>query len=116
MIDVLTYICNKIWKTREWPTTLTHAHRNATCNCVKTAEPSALSAIIVRSGSHAKEIIAEEQSGFRAGRSTTDKLFNLRITCKKYLKNHHNLCHVFIMRLQEESRQGKALSLMSKYE
>ena len=31
----------------------------------------------------AEEIIAEEQVGFRAGRSTTGKSFNLRILCEK---------------------------------
>ena len=29
------------------------------------------------------EIIAEEQAGFRAGRGTTEQIFNLRILCKK---------------------------------
>ena len=31
----------------------------------------------------AEEIIAEEQAGFRAGRSTTEQIFNLRILCEK---------------------------------
>ena len=35
----------------------------------------------------AKKIIAEEQTGFRAGRSTTEQLFNLRILCEKYLQH-----------------------------
>ena len=34
----------------------------------------------------AEEIIVEEQAGFRAGRSTTEQIFNLRILCEKYLK------------------------------
>ena len=40
---------------------------------------------------HAEEIIAEEQAGFRAGRSTTEQIFNLRILCEKYLQHQQNL-------------------------
>ena len=40
------------------------------------------------------EIIAEEQAGFRAGRSTTEQIFNLQILCEKYLQQ--DLYHVFI--------------------
>ena len=44
----------------------------------------------------AEEIIAEEQAGFRAGRSTTEQIFNLRILCEKYLQHQQNLNHDFI--------------------
>ena len=33
---------------------------------------------------------------FRAGRSTTEQIFNLRIPCEKYLQHQQNLYHVFI--------------------
>ena len=36
---------------------------------------------------HAREIIAEEQAGFRDSRSTTEQIFILRILCEKYLQN-----------------------------
>ena len=42
------------------------------------------------------KIMAEEQAGFRAGRSTTEQIFNLRILCEKYLQNQQDLYHVFI--------------------
>ena len=42
------------------------------------------------------KIIAEEQAGFRAGRSTTEQIFNLRILCEKYFKHQQNFYHVFI--------------------
>ena len=42
------------------------------------------------------EFIAEEQAGFRAGRSTTEQIFNLRILRKKYLQHQQDLYHVFI--------------------
>ena len=38
----------------------------------------------------------EEQAGFRAGRSTTKQIFNLRILCEKYLQHQQYLYHVFI--------------------
>ena len=44
----------------------------------------------------AEKIIAEEQAGYRAGRSTTEEIFNLRILCEKYLKQQQVLYHVFI--------------------
>ena len=41
-------------------------------------------------------IIAEEQAGFRARRSITEQIFNLRILCEKYLQHQHDLYRVFI--------------------
>ena len=43
-----------------------------------------------------EKFIAEEQAGFRAGRSTTEQTFNLRIHCEKYLQHRQDLYHVFI--------------------
>ena len=42
------------------------------------------------------EIIAEEHAGFRAGRSTTEHIFNLRILFGKYLQHQQDLYHAFI--------------------
>ena len=44
----------------------------------------------------AEEIIVEEQAGFRAGRSTTEQIFKIRILCEKYFKHQQDLYHVFI--------------------
>ena len=44
----------------------------------------------------AEEIIAEEQAGFRAGRSTREQIFNLRILCEKYLQHQQNLYYAFM--------------------
>ena len=44
----------------------------------------------------AEKIISEEQAGFRAGRSTTEQIFNLRILCEKYIQHQQDLYHVFI--------------------
>ena len=46
MIDTLTSIYNKIWKTGEWPTTWT---QSLVISCARTTEPLALLAILVSS-------------------------------------------------------------------
>ena len=43
-----------------------------------------------------EKIIAEEQTGFRAGRSTIVRIFNVRMLCEKYLQHQQDLYHVFI--------------------
>ena len=55
-----------------------------------------LKVILNRLKPQAEEIIAKEQAGFRAGRSTTEQIFNLRILCGKYLQHQQNLYHVVI--------------------
>ena len=44
----------------------------------------------------AEKIIAEQQAGFRAKRSTTEQIFNLRILCGKYFQHQQDLYNVFI--------------------
>ena len=46
-----------------------------------------LKIILNRLQPQAEEIIAEEQAGFRAGKSTTEQILNLRILCEKYLEH-----------------------------
>ena len=55
-----------------------------------------LKIILNKLKSQAEKIIAEEQAGFRTGRSTTGQIFNLRILCEKYRQHRKDLCHVFI--------------------
>ena len=55
-----------------------------------------LKIILNRLQQQAEEVIAAEQAGFRAGRSTTEQIFNLKILCEKYLQHQQNLYHVFI--------------------
>ena len=110
MIDILTSICNRIWNTGEWPTTwsqslvitlpkkgnlqLCQSYRTISLN----SHPSKvmLKIILNRLQPQAEEIIAEEQADFRAGRSTKEQIFSLRILCEKYLQHQQNLYHVFI--------------------
>ena len=110
MIDVLTEISNRIWRTGEWPTPWTQSliitlpkkgnlqlcQNYRTFSLISLSSKVMLKVILNRLKPQAEEIIAEEQAGFRAGRSTTEQIFNLRILCKKYLQHQQNLYHVFI--------------------
>ena len=109
MIDILTSICNKIWKTGEWPTTWTQSlvitlpkkdnlqlcQNYRTISLISHPSKVMLKIIVNRLQPQAEEIIAEEQAGFRAGKSTTEQIFNLRIS-ETYLQHQQNLYHVFI--------------------
>ena len=55
-----------------------------------------LKIILSRLEPRTEKIIAEEQAGFRAGRSTTEQIFNLCFLCEKYLQHYQDLYHVFI--------------------
>ena len=110
MISALTIICNNIWETGEWPTpwtksmiiTLPKKENLKICNNYRTisliSHPSKvmLKVLLNRLKPQAEEIIAEEQAGFRTGRSTTEQIFNLRIICEKYIQQQQDLYHVYI--------------------
>ena len=55
-----------------------------------------LKIILNRLKPRAEKINAEEQAGFRAGRSTTEQIFNPCILSEKYLQHQQDLYHVFI--------------------
>ena len=67
-----------------------------TISLINNPSKDMLKIILNRLKPQAEKIIAEEQKGFRAGRSTTEQIFNLRILCKKYPQHQQNLYHVFI--------------------
>ena len=62
----------------------------------KSAGVNNIPAELIRLKPQAEKIIAEEQAGFRTGRSTTEQTFNPRILCEKYLQHQQDLYHVFI--------------------
>ena len=100
MIDVLTKICNRIWKTGECPTPWTQSliitlpekgnlqlcQNYRTISLISHSSKVMLKIILKRLKPQAEEIFAEEQAGFRAERSTTEQIFNLRILYEKYLQ------------------------------
>ena len=101
VITALKTICGSIWQTGEWPTpwtqslviTLPKKGNLQQCQNYRTisliSHPSKvmLKTILNRLKPQAEKIIAEEQVGFRAGRSITEQIFNLRILCEKYLQH-----------------------------
>ncbi|XP_072181237.1 uncharacterized protein [Diadema setosum] len=44
----------------------------------------------------ADELLAEEQAGFRAGRSTVEQIFNCRVLIEKHLQHQRDVFHNFI--------------------
>ena len=110
MDNTLTTICNKIWKTGEWPITWTQSlvftlpkkgnlqlcQNYRTISLISHPSKVMLKIILNRLQPQAEEIIAEEQAGFRAGMSPTEQIISLRILGEKYLQHQQNLYHVFI--------------------
>ena len=110
MISALLTICNKVWQTGEWPTTWTQSliitlpkkgnlqlcQNYRTISLISHPSKVMLKILLNRLKPQAEWIIAEEQAGFRAGRSTTEQIFNLRIICERYLQHQQDLYHVFV--------------------
>ena len=108
-ITALTPICNRIWQMGEWPSpwtqslviTLPRKGNLQQCQNYRTisliSHPNKVTLKIIPSRLKplTEKIIAEEQEGVRAGRSTTEHCFNLRILCEKYLQHEQDLFHVF---------------------
>ena len=109
VITALTTICNKIGQTGEWPTSwtqfliITLSKKGNLQQCQNYRKSSLIShrnkvmlkIILNRLKPQAEKIIAEEQAGFTAARSTAEQIFNLRILREKYLQHQKDLCHVF---------------------
>ena len=95
MIDVLTELCDRIWGTGEWPTPLTQSliitlpkkgnlqlfQNYKIISLLSHLSKVMLKVIFNRPKPQAEELIAEEQAVIRAGRSTTEQIFNLKILC-----------------------------------
>ena len=109
-ITAPTTICDKIWQTGKWPIPLTQSlvitlpkegnlqqcQNYQMISLISHPSKVMLRIILNRLKPQAEKIIVEEQAGFRAGRSTTEQIFNLRMLCEKYLQQRQDLYHVFI--------------------
>ena len=109
-IDFLTRICNNIWQTGEWPSAWTTSlvitlpkkgniqlcQNYHTISLISHASKVMLKVILNRLKPEAENIIAEEQAGFRVGRSTTEQILNLRVLCEKYQQHQRDIYHIFI--------------------
>ena len=110
MIDILHTLCNRIWKTGQWPKQWTQSlvitipkkgnlqlcKNYRTISLISHPSKVMLKIILNRLKPMAENIIAEEQAGFRPGRSTIEQIFNLRILMEKYKDHQQDLYHVFI--------------------
>ena len=106
MINVLTEISNTIWNTGEWYTPwpqsliirlrkkgnlqLCRNYRSISLN--SHSSKVMLKVSFNRLKPQAEKIIVEEQAGFRAERSTTEQIFNLRIFSVKRTSNISRNC------------------------
>ena len=91
VITALTTIYNKIWQAGEWPTSWTQSlvitfpkeghlqqcQNYQTISLISHPSKVMLKTILNRLKPQVEKIIAEEQAGFRADRSTTEQIFNL---------------------------------------
>ena len=110
MIDILHVICSKIWQTGNWLTQWTQSliitlpkkgnlkmcQNHRTISLISHPSKVMLKILLNRLQPQAEEIIAEEQAGFRVGRSPTEQIFNLRVVMEKYQQHQQDLYHVFI--------------------
>ncbi|GFS17809.1 endonuclease-reverse transcriptase [Elysia marginata] len=117
--NILTALCQRIWNEKKCPTEWTKSlvvslpkkGNLRLCNNYRTisliSHPSKvmLRVILNRLEPKAEEILAEEQAGFRAGRSTVEQIFNCRILIEKHMQHQRDLFHNFI---DFKSTQGVA--------
>ena len=110
MIDALAIICSKVRKLGEWPTTWTQSliitfpkkgnlqlcQNYLTISLISHPSKVMLKVIPTRLKPLAENIIAEEKAGFRAGKSTTEQISNVRILCEKNLQHQQDSYHAFI--------------------
>ena len=129
VVTALTTICNKIGQTGEWPTPWTQSlvitlpkkgdlqqcQNYRTISFISHPSKVMLKITLNRLKPQAEKIIAEEQAGFKAGRSTTEQIFNPRILCEKYLQHQQDLYHVFID-FKKTFRQGLTCSIVVNHE
>ena len=131
VITARTTICDKIWQTWKWPTpwsqslvitlpkkgNLQQCQDYRTISLISHTSKVMLKIILNRLQPQAEKIIAEEQAGFRTGRSTTEQIFNLRILCEKYLQHQQDLYHVFIdfMKVFDRVWHAALWATMKKY-
>ena len=66
------------------------------CRLISHASKIMLRVVLNRLKKEAEEHLAEEQAGFRAGRSTVEQIFSCRIMMEKHLQHQRDLYHNFI--------------------
>ena len=111
---VYMYVQNRqqhiLWQTGEWPSAWTTSlvitlqkkgniqlcQNCRTISLISHASKVMLKVLLNRLKPQAENTIAEEQAGFRVGRSTTEQIFNLRVMCEKCQRHQRDIYHIFI--------------------
>mgnify|MGYP006273469667 CR=1 FL=1 len=110
LATVITSLCQKIWATKQWPVEWTQSliiplpkkgnlrqcQNYRTISLISHTSKIMLRVILNRLKKEAEEHLAEEQAGFRAGRSTVEQIFSCRILMEKHLQHQRDLLHNFI--------------------
>ena len=110
MIKALTIICQRIWTSKEWPKQWTQSiivplpkkgdlkkcQNYRTISLISHPSKVMLRIALNRLKPQAEEILAEEQAGFRAGRSTVEQIFNIQLLIEKHLQHQMQLYNNFI--------------------
>ena len=110
LVTIVTALCQKIWEKKQWPIEWTRSliiplpkkgnlrqcQNYRTISLISHTSKIMLRVILNRLKKEAEEHLAEEQAGFRAGRSTVEQIFNCRIMMEKHLQHQKDLFHNFI--------------------
>lgn len=110
MIDALHKICNAIWTSGKWPKqwcqsivipipkkgNLKKCTNYRTISLISHPSKVMLRVLLNRLTPHVEELLGDEQAGFRAGRSTVEQIFNIRVIAEKYQNHHSPVFHNFI--------------------
>ena len=110
LVTVITTLCQKIWETKQWPEEWTRSliiplpkkgnlrqcGNYRTISLINHTSKIMLRVILNRLKKEAEEHLAEEQAGFRPGRSTVEQIFNCHIMMEKHLQHQKELFHNFI--------------------
>ena len=110
LTGILTKLCQKIWETKQWPKQWTQSlvlplpkkgnlrlcQNYRTISLISHPSKILLRIILNRLKTAAEQLLAEEQAGFRAGRSTVEQIFNCRVLMEKHLEHQRSLLHNFI--------------------
>ena len=110
LVTIITALCQKIWETKQWPDQWTRSlivplpkkgnlrqcGNYRTISLISHTSKIMLRVILNRLKKEAEEYLAEEQAGFRPGRSTVEQIFNCHIMMEKHLQHQKELYHNFI--------------------
>lgn len=108
--DALTVLCQKVVEQKKWPKSWTQSlviplpkkgnlkecKNYRTISLISHPSKVLLRIILNRIQKRTEELLAEEQAGFRRGKSTVQQVFNCRMITEKCLQHQREVYHNFI--------------------